>query len=267
MRFGALAASFSLSLGRAEGRRMDYARSIIHPTGANLDMMRFGNFPHALEDLRRKFKKVGSRSKKPAYHAIKRSEQLNAQARSNLIEPFFTYVFRSTRGLRPTSRTGAMDSIHLMITGAARRDLRQVRREARPERAGAEGAHGDRPDSAAAPSWTRGVIAAGRIRCQSRDALLGGIGRESAAYTAVKSAFRARSQRNRRPSAVCETIGLVTLPARKQAITQCPPIPSLRARGSGGRRRGPFGSLLPACGNPPATWRPRRRETRWIPPA
>ena len=49
-----------------------------------------------MEDLRREFKKVGFKEQeRQITYAIKRSEQLNPQARGDLIEPFFNYVFFS----------------------------------------------------------------------------------------------------------------------------------------------------------------------------
>jgi hypothetical protein len=78
----------------------------------NLEMMRFGTFPHALEDLRREFKKVGFKEQeRQITYAIKRSEQLNARERRNLIEPFFNYVFFDlpvAYGLRPDGRYGSL---------------------------------------------------------------------------------------------------------------------------------------------------------------
>lgn len=71
----------------------------------NLEMMRFEKSPHALEDLRREFKKVGYKEQeRQITYAIKRSEHLNARERGDLIEPFFNYVFFDlpvVYGLRP----------------------------------------------------------------------------------------------------------------------------------------------------------------------
>ena len=63
-------------------------------TAENLETMRFDKSPHALEDLRREFKKVGFKEQeRQITYAIKHSEQLNAREDGDLIEPFFNHVF------------------------------------------------------------------------------------------------------------------------------------------------------------------------------
>jgi pentapeptide repeat protein len=80
-------------------------------TAENLEKMRFGSFPHALEDLRQEFKKVGYKERKRQItYAIKRSEQLNARKDGDLIEPFFNYVFSIYPWPTAYVQDGAMDS-------------------------------------------------------------------------------------------------------------------------------------------------------------